>query len=60
MADLPLVAVFLNTLLRLIRLFLETLIGIESTKEIHYSLPAGLEESVHGQDSFCKSSVKQL
>jgi len=41
--DFPVLAIPLNTLFRLIRLFLQTLMGVESTKEIPVQLPMNIK-----------------
>ena len=52
----------LNTLLRLMRLFLQTLMGVESTKEIPVHSPRQqvFRNIVIGKMANCVSSVKRL
>src|SRR5690606_41868307 len=60
--DLPTVAVSLKTLFRLIRLVLQTLIGVESTNEIPVASPRQhvFRNRAMGSTAFCISSVKRL
>src|SRR5690606_413376 len=60
--DLPTVAVSLKTLFRLIRLVLQTLIGVESTNEIPVASPRQhvFRNRAMGSTAFCISFVKRL
>jgi hypothetical protein len=60
--DLPVVATSLKTLFLLIRLFLQTLIGVESTKEIPVQLPKQqvFANIVMGNKVDCISSTNRL
>ena len=62
MVDFPILAISLKTLLHLIRLFLQALIGVESIKEMPVHLPKQqvFMYKVKGKILDCISSTKRL